>query len=154
MQSAAGQAATFAPTTDNTTMQPPAGMQSTTGQAAPFAQTTASSLEGVELKAGMTATVSLIVSQAQGVLLVPYAAITTEGAQKYVQVLTAAGETEKRAVTIGTTDYSYAEVTSGLTEGEKVIVSTTTSTKSTSSTQTQQQGGGMMMPGMGGPPGG
>jgi multidrug efflux pump subunit AcrA (membrane-fusion protein) len=143
-------------TTENATMPSPAGMQNIFGQAASPTQTAANSLENMQPKAGMSTTVSLIVSERQNVLLVPYSAITTEGSQKYVQILTAENNIEKRAITTGITDYSFTEVTGGLSEGEKVLVSKTTTTKATTTTQTQQQSGGMMMPGMGGgpPPGG
>jgi HlyD family secretion protein len=112
--------------------------------------------EDVYLKEGMTVTVSLIVAEQQNVLLVPYAAITTEGGQKYVQVVSPDGTTEKRAITTGITDYQFTEVTEGLSEGEQVLISgaITTASESTSAEQ-QQPGGGMMIPGMGGgPPGG
>jgi RND family efflux transporter MFP subunit len=106
----------------------------------------------VHLREGMTVTVSLIVAERQNVLLVPYAAITTEGGQKYVQVVSPDGTTEKRAITTGITDYQFTEVTEGLSEGEQVLVSQGTTSEST--TTQQQPQGGIMIPGMGGPPGG
>jgi hypothetical protein len=135
--------------TDNATLLSPAGMQSIAGQA--------NSLENEQLKAGMTVTVNLIVSERQDALLMPYSAITAEGPQKYVQVLAADGSTEKRAITTGITDYSFIEVTGGLTEGEQVLITAATTTaKSTASADTQQSGGGIMIPGISGgpPPGG
>ena len=111
--------------------------------------------EDTNLREGMTVTVSLIVSERQNVLLVPYAAITTEGGQKYVQVVSPDGTTEKRAITTGITDYQFTEVTEGLSEGEQVLVSL--GTVSESETNQQQPQGGMMIPGMmdgGGPSGG
>ncbi len=119
-------------------------------------------MEDLELRQGLTVTVSLIVSEATDVLVVPYAAVTTEGRQKYVEVLNDDGTTEKRAITTGVTDYSYIEVTDGLTEGEQIVISGTTATTiSSSSDSDEQQGGGIMFPGMGGgeppsggPPGG
>jgi RND family efflux transporter MFP subunit len=109
--------------------------------------------DDANLREGMTVTVSLIVAERQNVLLVPYAAITTEGGQKYVQVVSPDGATEKRAIKTGMTDYTNTEVTEGLTEGEKVSIPKSTKTTTT----TQQQPGGIMMPGVGGggpPPGG
>jgi HlyD family secretion protein len=137
---------------DNATITPPAGT------AMPGQSVTASDYQ---LRQGLTVTVSLVVSSAQNVLLVPYAAITTSRGQSHVQVVNADGTTETRAITTGITDYSYTEVTDGLEEGEKVLVSTASTSTSTSSTEQQSQGG-MMIPGMmdgggppsGGPPGG
>jgi len=151
------QSLTASTAAENTTSQPPVGLLNTARQRVPSSQMTTDSLENVQLKAGMTVTVSLIVSERQNVLLVPYSAVTTEGAQRYVQVQTSTGDIEKRAITIGITNYSFTEVTDGLAEGEQVLISTAaTAAKSTSSTETQQQGGGIMIPGMGGgpPPGG
>ncbi len=157
--------ASFPAFTDNTTMMPPAGSGNATmpfpggtediaDRTAPFGQS--NGLADVQLKAGMTVTVSLVVSEAEDVLLVPYSAVTTEGRQKYVQVLTAEGETEKRAITTGITDYSYIEVTDGLSEGKEVLISAATSAATSASTdQEEQPGGRMMIPGIsGGPPGG
>jgi RND family efflux transporter MFP subunit len=110
--------------------------------------------EDANLREGMTVTVSLIASSRENVLLVPYAAITTEGTQKYVRVALPDGTTEKRAITTGLTDYQYTEVTEGLDEGEQVLVSQWTASETT--TDEQPQGGMMPMPGMGGgePPAG
>jgi multidrug efflux pump subunit AcrA (membrane-fusion protein) len=105
--------------------------------------------EDVQLREGMTITVSLIVAEATDVLLVPNGAITTAGGQTYVQVLLDDGTIEQRVITTGISDWQYTEVTDGLSEGEQVLVleGTTTST-------TEQEGGfpdgGMMIPGMGG----
>ncbi len=148
------------PTTagDNITMMPPTGIQNATGnatgQGAATTRMAAAVADYSQLREGMTVTVNLIVAQRQNVLLVPYAAITTERGQKYVQVVSATGTTEKRAITTGITDYQYTEVTEGLSEGEKVVVSQ--SAKTTTTTTQQQQPGGIMIPGMGGgsPPGG
>jgi hypothetical protein len=107
--------------------------------------------ENAQLREGLTVTLSLIVAQKSNVLLAPYAAITTEGGQKYVQVVSPDGTTEKRAITTGITDYQFTEVTEGLSEGEQVLVSQGTTNKSTT-TQQQPPGGMMPMPGVGGPP--
>jgi len=117
--------------------------------------------EDVNLKEGMTVTVSLIVSKAENVLLVPYSAVITENGQKYVQVVSADGSTEMRQVTTGDTDYQYTEISEGLSEGEQVLASgIVISTTSTEEESTDEQQGppdsGMMIPGVtgGGPPAG
>jgi RND family efflux transporter MFP subunit len=105
--------------------------------------------ENFQLLEGMTVTVSLIVQQATDVLLVPNGAITTQGGQNYVQVISSTGTTEQRAIQIGISNWQYTEVTEGLSEGEKVLVSGT-STTSTTSQQGPQDG--IMIPEMGGLP--
>ena len=134
---------------ENATMAPTAGIQEATGQGA------ATVTDEYQLREGLTVTLSLIVAERQNVLLVPYTAITKEGNQSYVQVVSTTGAIEKRAIKTGITNYQFTEVTGGLTEGEKVTITKST-TKTTTTTQ-QQQPGGIMIPGVGGggsPPGG
>ena len=106
--------------------------------------------EDFQLKEGLTVTVSLIVEERTDVLLVPNGAITTVGRQTYVQVLSADGTIEQRAITTGISDWQYTEVTSGLSEGEKVIITTTSSSTTTTTQQPNRPEGGMLIPGMGG----
>jgi macrolide-specific efflux system membrane fusion protein len=105
--------------------------------------------EDFQLREGLTVTVSIIVDERSDVLLVPNAAITTQGQQTYVQVVLPDGTIEERAITTGISDWQYTEVTDGLSEGEEVVVPQGTATTTTTP---EQQGppGGMMMPGMGG----
>jgi HlyD family secretion protein len=100
-----------------------------------------------QLREGLTITVSIVVEQKTGVLLVPNGAITTKGRQTYVQVMSPDGTIEERPITAGISNWQYTEVTSGLSEGEKVIVQQKTTTTSTT---TQQPTGGIRIPGMGG----
>ncbi len=109
--------------------------------------------EDFELKEGLSVTVSILISQASDVLLVPNQAITYRGRETYVQVVLPDGEVEEHSIQTGISDWQYTEVTDGLTEGEQVIVPQTTgSDTSTTSEQGFQGSPGMMMPGMGGPP--
>jgi multidrug efflux pump subunit AcrA (membrane-fusion protein) len=94
----------------------------------------------VQLHEGFTVTVSIVVDSRTDVLLVPNGAVTTEGLQSYVQVVSASGEIEKRAVTTGLSNWEYTEITDGLSEGEQVEVALNTSTTSTSSIQRQDGG--------------
>jgi len=116
------------------------------GQAGQQQQVATAALENFQLREGLTVTVSIIIDEKTDVLLVPNAAITTERGQSYVQVVTASGATEKRAIQTGITDYQFTEVTEGLAEGEQIIVPEGTTTTST----TQQGQQGMMF--FGGPP--
>ena len=104
--------------------------------------------EDIQLREGLSVTVSIIVTQRTGVLLVPNTAISTQRGQAYVQVLTPSGDIEERAIKTGISNWQYTEVTEGLSEGERVIVPQGTTTTPT----TTEQPGGIMIPGMGGPP--
>ena len=96
------------------------------------------------VKTGMTSNVNIIVAERDNVLTVPNRAIRTVGKQKTVTVLFE-GQQIQTPVQAGLSGDSATEITSGLKEGD-VVVLTTTTTKSTST------GGGMGIPGAGGPP--
>ena len=106
--------------------------------------------ENFQLREGLTVTVSIIVDQRNDILLVPNAAITTQGKQTYVQVVLPDGTIEERAIQTGISDWQYTEVTSGLSEGEQVAVPQGTATIPTTQ---QNSPRGMMIPGMGRPHG-
>jgi len=110
---------------------------------------TAATSQASQLREGLTVTVSIIVDQRINVLLVPNGAITTQGGQSYVQVLSPDGTIKWRAIKTGITNYVNTEVTDGLSEGEKVTVPQGTTT----TTQQGGQGGGTF-PGGGMFPGG
>jgi multidrug efflux pump subunit AcrA (membrane-fusion protein) len=113
-----------------------------------FQSMIAAAVSSVELRQGMSATVSVIVQQSVNVLMVPYSAITTENGKSYVQVITDTGATEKREIQTGVTNYSYTEVTSGLSEGEKISLAQTASSSSSSqSNSTFRQGQSFIIPG-------
>jgi multidrug efflux pump subunit AcrA (membrane-fusion protein) len=99
-----------------------------------------------QLRQGLTVTVSIIISEATDVIIVPNGAVSSEGGQYYVEVVSASGETEKRAVQIGISDWQYTEITDGLSEGEQVVVPEGTSTSGTQD-QFQGQGGAIMFRG-------
>ena len=93
----------------------------------------------------MTAQVFIVLAQAKGALLVPAAAIGNagEGAKITVQVLKPDGTVEQRAITVGIKSEISAEVTSGLTENERVVIGgiTTTPASTTKSALTGRRGG-------------
>jgi len=110
--------------------------------------------EDFQLREGLTVTVSILIDERTDVLLVPNGAITSRGGQAYVQVVLLDDTTEEQtieehAIQTGISDWQYTEVTSGLSEGEQVIVP-----QGTTTSPTTQQGppGGIMIPGMGRPP--
>jgi len=96
-------------------------------------------LEGFQLREGLTVTVSILVEERNDVLMVPNAAITSQGGQAYVQVVSPDGTTEERLVTTGLSDWQYTEIIDGLSEGEKVVVP-----QGTTITPTMPQPGGRM----------
>jgi len=128
----------------------PGGMESSgESKSGSQAQSQLSSLtlEDFQLREGLTVTVTIIVAESTDVLLVPNAAITSEGGQSYVQVVTASGGTEQRAIETGSTDYQFTEVTDGLTEGEEIIVPEGTVTTPTSSEDDERPRMGLFGPG-------
>ncbi len=72
------------------------------------------------LLVGMNATVDIIGGRAQNAVLVPVEALRDLGDGQYALFVVEDGEPLLRAVTVGLQDYTYAEITSGLTAGEVV----------------------------------
>ncbi|OGJ77926.1 hypothetical protein A2398_01365 [Candidatus Peribacteria bacterium RIFOXYB1_FULL_57_12] len=84
---------------------------------------------------GMTATVEVVTTQKENVLVIPNLAIQRK--ENGASVQTASGETV--LVETGLTDGRYTEVLSGLREGDSVLsVNLTTTTRQTTSDSTQQ----------------
>jgi len=109
------------------------------GQPAPsMQQSQTNTSTNTRLKEGLTVTVSIIVDEKNGILLVPNQAITSRGNRYYVQVVTSAGATEERSIQVGITDGTNTEVVSGLSENEQVSISAAAT--STSATSTQRTG--------------
>jgi macrolide-specific efflux system membrane fusion protein len=82
--------------------------------------------------------VTVTIESRSNVLVVPNRALSKSAGIYTVQVVDG-DKTETRQVTVGLADSSYTEITSGLSEGEIVVVKTSSSTSSS----------GMMMPGSG-----
>ncbi len=100
---------------------------------------------------GMNASVTIIIDQRQDVLTVPSTAIQREGRESFVEVQKEDGSTERVVVETGLSDSTNTEITSGLEEGQTVIIPSVTAT---SSRQSQTGQSDNMMPVFGGPPGG
>lgn len=88
---------------------------------------------------GMNASVTIIIDQAEDVLTVPASAIQSEGRSSYVIVQNEDGSTEKVTVETGLSNGSSTEITSGLEEGQTVVIPgvTATSTSSTTAAETR-----------------
>lgn len=87
------------------------------------------------LNPGMVARVSVIVSESKGVLTLPLSAIRSDKNGKYVVVAGPNGQTQNVPVTTGNTGDDRVEITGGLGESDKVVVSQIKS-------QSQGQSGG------------
>jgi HlyD family secretion protein len=91
---------------------------------------------------GMNASVTIVVDQAQDVLVVPAQAIQSQGFQSVVEVQKDDGSTENVVVQTGLTDGTNTEITEGLEEGQTIIVPVraATSVETTTGTEFQQRG--------------
>lgn len=85
------------------------------------------------LRTYMTAQVKVILGEAEGVVTVPTAALSSAGAERFVEVVGANGATTRRTVVVGLDDKVRAEIRSGLTAGEKVVVGRRSTEAKTSS---------------------
>jgi len=102
--------------------------------------------QSVQLKEGLSVTVSIVVAERNDIILVPSRAITREGMTSYVQVQKDAKTTEKRAIKTGISNGSYTEVLEGLNEGETIILPTVTAPQSSQTNQPRLPGMGIPIP--------
>jgi multidrug efflux pump subunit AcrA (membrane-fusion protein) len=108
----------------------------------------------VALKGGLTSTADISVSSVEDAVLVPVGAVTTTSTGSFVTVVhQATGKQEKREVTLGAQNLQFAQVLSGLREGETVLIQET-ATKAPVVTGFPGRGGGSSSGGGGGPQGG
>ena len=76
------------------------------------------------LKSGMNVDAVIVIENKENVLVVPSLAISKDGTKYYVNIYNeTTGETEKRYIEKGLGDGSKVEVISGLSEGEKILMS-------------------------------
>jgi multidrug efflux pump subunit AcrA (membrane-fusion protein) len=99
------------------------------------------------LKPDMTATADILTQVAENVLVVPNAAVKSDGKTKYVDAVGQNGSSSRVTVVVGVSDETSTEIKSGLTEGATISTGGATGVSKTSTS-----GGGFMMGG--GPPGG
>ena len=84
------------------------------------------------LRAGMSASVSVVVNQVVHVLTVPTSAVHTTGSGSTVQVLVN-GQPQTRSVTVGASDATRTQILSGINDGDQVVIATITGTVPTNS---------------------
>lgn len=79
----------------------------------------------VTLRGGLTSTATITAASAKNVLLVPVSVILNTRAGSFVMVEnTQTGKPDRRRITIGVQNTEYAEVQSGLQEGDKIVTIT------------------------------
>ena len=93
-------------------------------------------VQNSQLKPGMSASASIVTQVEENVLLVPNAAVKTDtSGNSYVQVLSSPGATPQNVtVGVGPASDTQTEITSGLTEGQNVVVQTITPNSTTATT--------------------
>jgi macrolide-specific efflux system membrane fusion protein len=101
-----------------------------------------------ELRSGMSADVTITTASATDVLTVPSAALVGRNGEYAVRTLDADGNPVPTPVEVGLVTATTAEITSGLTEGQAVIIGTASDLAGT--TSGQNGFGGVAVPG-GGP---
>jgi RND family efflux transporter MFP subunit len=100
----------------------------------------------VELRGGLSATADISIYSAKNILLVPVSVIVeTPGGPVVAVVNPTTGQPEYKAVTLGQQTFQYAEVLSGLKEGDKVTVTSTRPTTGNGGSTTQGPRGGAIM---------
>ncbi len=100
-----------------------------------------------EVKPGMSADVSVTTASAADVLAIPAVALSG-GANGYtVEVQAADGSVERRPVEVGLITSSWAEIRSGLAEGDVVVTGTTADRQATTNGFGGGLGGGLGGPG-------
>jgi RND family efflux transporter MFP subunit len=75
------------------------------------------------LKYGLSANLTILISDTRGVLYVPIQSVYEEDGKEYVDVLTRENQIKKAEITTGNYNYDYIEILSGLAEGDTVILS-------------------------------
>jgi HlyD family secretion protein len=110
------------PSVSGNQTRPGQGTQSTLG-----GQTSSATTQAIQLRQGLSVTVTIVTAQKSNVLLVPNRAIIHQQGKTYVDVLKNGASTQV-AVTTGISNTQYTEVTSGLSEGEQVVIPQTTTT--------------------------
>jgi RND family efflux transporter MFP subunit len=77
--------------------------------------------DGLDLRPGMNADVTIVTAERQNVLLIPQSALKTVGERSFVTVVDG-GKQSEREVTLGYRGNGQVEVVAGLSEGERVLL--------------------------------
>jgi multidrug efflux pump subunit AcrA (membrane-fusion protein) len=87
-----------------------------------------------EVRPGMSVQVTVVTAQALGVLSIPSVALNGSLGSYTISVLASDGTTQSRSVGTGLVTTDLAEITSGLTAGERVVTGTASSQLTTTNT--------------------
>ena len=71
---------------------------------------------------GAVVTIDVVVEESIDAVVVPIAAVLSEGGQETVRVVTPEGTIERRAIQTGMLDGAYVEIVTGVVAGEYVIL--------------------------------
>jgi RND family efflux transporter MFP subunit len=117
-----------------------------TGNVVKFAITIQLDPTDAELRGGLSATANINIYGAKDVLLVPVSVIVNTREGPVVAVINpTTGQPEYKPVTLGQRNLQYAEVVSGLKEGDKVTVTATPPTNGAGTSTSGPRGGAMMI---------
>ncbi len=78
---------------------------------------------GAPLRVGMSADIEIITRTSKDGLRVPAYAVHEDDVERFVYLVSPVSRVERRVVTLGLSNYDYAEIASGLQAGEAVVVS-------------------------------
>ena len=126
----------------------PSGTSSGSGGVVTFPIVVAIDSTPAGTAAGMSASVSVTIQEASNVIAVPSTALVGSGGQYEVRMLDSTGAVQLVPVTVGLVTSSLAEIQSGLTAGDQVVVGTTAAR--TGTTTTGGGGAGGLLGGGGG----
>lgn len=91
---------------------------------------------GLELKDGMTCSVSFVIKEVKDCLIVPYQAVKLVQGKQVVKVLDGQGQQVEKQIKTGFTDGTSVEVIEGLRGNETVVYQRASTGKTTTATQT------------------
>ena len=98
----------------------------------------------IQLRGGLRSTAEIMTSSVTDALLVPVSyIITTPGGSMVMLMNSKTGQAEPKPVTVGLQNFQYAEITSGLNEGDKVQLPGNTAAGSTQQKQSSNPGNAM-----------
>jgi RND family efflux transporter MFP subunit len=117
-----------------------------TGNVVKYAITIQMDPTDAELRGGLSATADISIYSVKGALLVPVSVIVNTLEGHIIAVINpTTGQPEYRPVTLGQRNLQYAEVLSGLQEGDKVTVTANPPTTSNGTTSRGSQGARMIL---------
>jgi macrolide-specific efflux system membrane fusion protein len=106
------------------------GGAGSSGSAVQYAATLVITGDTADLRTGLSAAIQVVTGSASDALSVPTSAVSGTGANRSVLVVNADGSTTRTPVTVGIEGDSTDQITSGLTEGQKVQIPTVASSGS------------------------